>query len=109
MSKTIDVYGLGNGIMDLQIKVSDEDLNELGIAKASMNLVDENRQNEILQRFKDKDVHQASGGSAANTLIALAQLGAKTAYGCLLASDEFGTFYKNEMAELGIELYTTPV
>lgn len=109
MSKEFAVYGLGNGIMDLQLSVDDNEFSRLGLRRGSMNLVDTKEQADLLSRFKGHEVHQASGGSAANTIIALAQLGGKAVYGCLLGDDSFGKFYADEMQKLGVELYTRAV
>lgn len=109
MTKQFDVYAIGNGIMDLQLHVSNQVFDGLGLERGTMNLVDTEAQSELLRSFQGENIHRASGGSAANTVIAVTQLGGKCAYGCLLGDDEFGQFYGQEMSELGVELYTTPV
>lgn len=109
MSKRLNVYGIGNAIMDLQLFVSEDEFSQLGLEKGSMTLVDAEGQNALLEKFKAKEINQASGGSAANTIIGLTQLGAKSAYGCLVASDDFGTAYASEMSSLGVELHTDKV
>lgn len=108
-SRDFVVYGIGNGIMDLQLKVSEEDFASLELEKGTMNLVDQETQARLLTSLKScGKPHQASGGSAANSMIALASLGGKAAYGCLLADDEFGKFYESEMKDIGVSVYTTP-
>ncbi|MBL7662263.1 adenosine kinase [bacterium] len=102
MKKKFDVYGLGNALMDIQLRVSTSDLELLKLRKGGMQLVDAESQMRIFDFFADKEAHYASGGSAANTIIALAGLGASTAYGCLVADDVFGHRYQSEMQELGI-------
>ena len=106
--KDIDVYGIGNAIVDLQFKVEDSELDSLGLEKAGMKLVSDTEQKAILSRIEDKSVNTASGGSGANTIIALSQLGAKVAYGCLVANDDFGKSYQRDMEKLGIETDTKP-
>ncbi len=103
------VYGIGNAIMDLQLQARDEDLKALQLEKGGMALVEPERQRELLEYFAGFPIHRASGGSAANTMIAIAQLGGKTAYGCLVGDDEYGHYYLNEMNELGVVLHTAPV
>lgn len=105
MSRRFDVYGIGNAIMDLQLQISDADLTQLNIPKGGMVLVDTAAQKRILEFFHGRDVNQASGGSAANTMIALAQLGRNVGYGCVVAEDDFGQFYLSEMEQLGVELH----
>ncbi len=102
--KDIDVYGIGNAIVDLQFKLEESELSELGLEKAGMKLVSSEEQQEILNKIKDKSVNTASGGSGANTIIALSQLGAKVAYGCLVGDDDFGNSYLRDMEKLGIEV-----
>ncbi len=108
MSRRVNVYSIGNAIVDLQLKVSEEAFSELGLEKGSMNLIDSSEQTALLSRLDSKDINKASGGSAANSMIAVAQLGGSAAYGCLVGDDEFGKFYSTEMSELGITLYTNP-
>ena len=108
MSREFNVYGIGNAIVDMQLKISEEKFQELGLEKAGMRLVSEDEQESLLSKFKELEINQASGGSAANSMIALSQLGGKAAYGCLIANDDFGSFYATEMKDLGITLYTTP-
>ena len=95
--------------MDLQLQARDEDLAALQLEKGGMALVDPERQRELLEYFSGFPIHRASGGSAANTMIAIAQLGGAVAYGCLVGDDEYGHFYLNEMNDLGVVLHTAPV
>ncbi len=106
---SLKVYGLGNAIMDLQVSVSEADFASLGLSKGSMNLVELAQQSDLLKKFKGHPISLKSGGSAANTIIALAQLGAKTAYGCVVADDQFGEQYLQEMASLGVTTHTQPI
>jgi len=108
MSRPVNVYSIGNAIVDLQLQVSEESFTELGLEKGSMNLIDAEQQEALLGRLDSGQLHKASGGSAANSMIAVAQLGGSAAYGCLVGEDDFGSFYTTEMAELGITLYTNP-
>jgi sugar/nucleoside kinase (ribokinase family) len=108
MSKRLNVYGIGNAIMDFQLFVTDEEFSGLGLERGSMTLVDSEEQKSLLERFDLKNVNRASGGSAANTIIALAQLGARVGYGCLVANDENGQSYVKEMESLDVEFHTKP-
>lgn len=104
--KDIELCGLGNGLVDLQFLVSDEDLVKANLQKGAMILIDVDARNSLLQEFSSKDFHKVSGGSAANTIISFAQLGGKGAYKTVLGNDDFGYFYANEFKELGIVLNT---
>lgn len=104
--KDIELCGLGNGLVDLQFIVSDEDLLEANLQKGAMVLIDVETRNNLLEKFSHKDYHKVSGGSAANTIISFAQLGGKGSYKTVLGNDDFGKFYANEFQELGIVLNT---
>lgn len=102
--KDIELCGLGNGLVDLQFMVNDEDLLNAQLKKGAMVLIDIESRNNLLKDFSHKEFHKVSGGSAANTIICFAQLGGKGAYKTVLGKDDFGSFYANEFRELGITL-----
>ncbi len=104
--RRFDVYGIGNAIMDLQLKVQDSDLERLLLEKGAMRLVSREEQVAILSFCRDRSPNKTSGGSAANTMIAVSQLGGRTAYGCLVGDDDFGTQYLLEMSQIGVEVAT---
>lgn len=103
--KRFDVYGIGNALVDLQVRASDEDLVSLGLEKGGMQLVGEAEQEKILQHFRGRELAKSSGGSAANSMIAIAQLGGRAAYGCIVSDDDLGAHYQAEMAGLGVVLH----
>lgn len=102
--RNFDIYGLGAALVDTEIEVSERDLKDLGIEKGIMTLVDETRQAELLSKFTDhmKSSKRASGGSAANSVIAASYFGAKCWYSCRVAKDENGEFYLKDLAEAGV-------
>ncbi|MEE9332524.1 MAG: adenosine kinase [Granulosicoccaceae bacterium] len=91
------VYGAGNALVDMEFEISDEILAELGVDKGLMTLIDEDRHHELLDKLGGLEAKQGSGGSAANTIIASAQLGANTFYSCKVASDPTGDFYMKDL------------
>ncbi len=101
---TYDVFGVGNAIMDLQVRCDDAFLARHGIDKGIMTLVDETRQKSILEALADHQVHYCSGGSAANTIVGIADMGGRAAYACKTGEDSFGRRYLEEMQELGIRI-----
>ena len=109
MAKRLDVYGIGNALMDLQVQITEQEFDKLQLTKGAMQLVDVNTQEKLLQRFCTQPIHQASGGSAANSLIAIGQLGGQGSYACLVGQDRFGEFYLEEMSSLGISLHNAPI
>lgn len=103
MSKTYHVYGLGNALVDMEFEVTTEDLQSLQIDKGVMTLVDEQRQQDLMQKFNDHPCKRSCGGSAANTMVALSQLGGKGFYSCKIADDETGKFYLQDLQKCGLE------
>ncbi len=107
--KKYSLSSIGNSIVDLLYKTSNEELNTLGLRKGDMLLVDEANQTKIIDTIKADDKDVKSGGSAANTVIAYSQFGGSSAYQSLLGKDELGDFYANEFKELGIELFANRI
>jgi sugar/nucleoside kinase (ribokinase family) len=102
-----DIYGVGAALVDTEIEVTDNDLQQLDIEKGVMTLVDEARQEELINHLSDHLVasKRASGGSAANTVIAASYFGAKAFYSCKVASDENGDFYINDLKDAGVDYH----
>ncbi|RNC84711.1 MAG: adenosine kinase [Balneola sp.] len=101
--KTYNVYGIGNALVDLEFKISDEFIKKHGIEKGMMTLVDEEKQNQLINAINMEGVGRMSGGSAANTVYAISQFGGKSFYSCKVANDKFGDFFLDEMGEAGIK------
>lgn len=100
------VLGLGNALVDILIKTQNDDLlKQLDFPKGSMQLIDLAKANDIAKIVAGVDSKQVSGGSAANTIFGIAQLGGKCGYIGKIQDDTFGNFYKNEMENLGIDTY----
>lgn len=97
MSKKYHVYGIGNALVDMEFEVTPEFLKENGVEKGLMTLVEEERQHELLNSLDSHQHKRSCGGSAANTVIASAQLGANTFYSCKVANDETGDFYWSDL------------
>jgi sugar/nucleoside kinase (ribokinase family) len=97
-----DVYALGNALVDMEYEVSPEDLAHLNIDKGVMTLVDEAHQLRIMDHLRERPHHRGSGGSAANSIIALAQFGGTGWYSCKVADDELGHFYLKDLRDGGI-------
>jgi len=97
-----DVCGLGNALVDIEYHVDVEDLVALGVPKGVMTLVDEARQAAIVERLGLRECNRGSGGSAANTIIAVSQLGGSSFYSCRVADDEMGRFYIDDLTRAGV-------
>jgi sugar/nucleoside kinase (ribokinase family) len=107
MSKRYHVYGLGAALVDTEIEVHDSDLAALAIEKGVMTLVDEARQTQLLDHLAGHLVQskRTSGGSAANTIIAIAQFGGSTFYSCKVADDDNGHFYLHDLKAAGVDCH----
>jgi len=103
-----DVYGIGNAIMDLQVQIDDGFLASIGAEKGIMTLVDEARQQGVLDALTDHRVHQCSGGSACNTIVGVADFGGKAALACKTGKDHFGRQYVDELRLFGIVVEVPP-
>ncbi|MSR57834.1 MAG: adenosine kinase [Planctomycetaceae bacterium] len=101
---TYDVYGVGNSLVDIQARVSDEVLATLGFGKGLMTLVDDATQRRVLAALDGAAISQSAGGSAANTLIALADFGGKSAYAAKVGDDALGRFCLQDMREIGVTI-----
>ncbi len=99
------VYGIGAALVDMELEVSDEFLQQQGVEKGLMTLVEPERQEALLQAIDSKQIvcKQASGGSAANTLYATSCFGAKTYYSCKTNNDEKGRFFVEDMKRAGVD------
>ncbi len=98
------IIGIGNSLVDILAKTDDSTLKKMNLPKGSMQLIDTERLITIRQ-FMDTMVHtRASGGSASNTIKALARMGAETAFVGKVANDETGDFFCSEMAAAGVDM-----
>jgi sugar/nucleoside kinase (ribokinase family) len=102
--KQYKVYGIGNALVDTEIQVEDAELASMGVEKGLMTLVDASRQQELVDQLRDHLVaaSRASGGSAANTLIAVSRFGGSAFYSCKVANDDNGDFYLADLEAAGV-------
>ena len=97
-----DVYAIGNALVDSQYEVSEAQLQTAGVEKRHMTLIDSARRAELLSHVYGLPVHRTGGGSAGNTVVALAQLGGKAFYSCRVADDDLGDFYTQDLLSHGV-------
>ena len=104
MNKKYDIYGLGAALVDTEITLTDDDLKNMNVEKGVMTLVDEARQSELMTLLENHLVasKKASGGSAANTIIAASYFGCRSFYSCKVADDENGHFYLSDLKDAGV-------
>ncbi len=106
MNKKYNVYGIGNALVDLEYTVTPQQLTTLGIDKGVMTLMDEQQQFKVIETLHAA-TKKSSGGSAANTLVAISQLGGKGFYCCKAANDQMGTFYLQDLVDCGLDTNLT--
>ena len=99
------IIGIGNALVDVLFAVDrDEMLQDMGLPKGSMQLVDEAMMLKIREMYAGEKVHKATGGSAANTIYALANLGAATGFIGKAGEDELGDFFAKNMKKNNVDL-----
>ncbi len=104
MTKTVDVLGIGNAIVDVLTNVSNEFLNEQDLVKGSMTLVNEQEAADIYSKLGQ--CIECSGGSAANTIAGLASMGANTSYIGKIRDDQLGDVFRHDINALGSNFTT---
>ncbi len=98
-----DVYGVGNALVDIQARVPDDFVTRLGLDKGIMTLVDDEAQANVLTQLAGVPLNRCAGGSAANTIVGLADFGGSGAFAGKVASDEVGDDFLRDLRDLGIE------
>jgi len=105
-SQQFHVYGIGNAIVDTEYEVHDTFLEKADIPKGQMTLIDSDQRHRLIEQL-DAHEHEviklAGGGSAANTIVAVAQLGGSAFYSCKVAADQVGDFFLSDLRTLGIK------
>lgn len=105
---TFNVYGIGNALVDIQAQVVDETVTDMGFEKGIMTLVDDAQQKNVLGQLAGISLNRCAGGSAANTIVGIAEFGGKAAYCGKIANDEVGNFFLEDMRQLGITIDVPP-
>jgi sugar/nucleoside kinase (ribokinase family) len=102
--KTYAAYAIGAALVDTELQVSDEELVAMKVEKGVMTLVDAARQSEMLTHLSAHLIRasHASGGSAGNSMIATALMGAPTYMSCKVAQDDDGDIYLADLEQSGV-------
>ena len=98
------VLGIGNAIVDVICKVGEDFIGQNNLTKSTMKLFfDENEFQNLLKNLKiEKTV---SGGSVANTIVGISQLGNKTGFIGKISDDEFGSNYEEGLKKENVEYF----
>ena len=101
-----DVFGIGNAIFDVLVQTDEGFLARHGMTKGGMALIDEPRAAAI---YRDMGpATEMSGGSAANTIVGVASLGARAAYIGKVKDDQIGRLYTHDIRAAGVAFETRP-
>ncbi|MGV7212630.1 adenosine kinase [Bradyrhizobium sp. UFLA05-112] len=99
-----DVLGIGNALFDVLVRTDEAFLAKHGMTKGSMSLIDEARAAAI---YKDMGpATEVSGGSAANTIVGVASLGARASYVGKVKDDQIGKLYVHDIRAAGVAFDT---
>lgn len=94
--------GLGNPLLDVLVRLSgDELLSEVGLLKNAMVLIDREKMLEIRSKVENLPISMIPGGSSANTIRAMATLGAPVGYLGKIGTDTYGDFYEEQLIKKG--------
>lgn len=105
-SAKYDVLGIGNAIFDVLVQTDDGFISSHGMTKGGMALIDEARAASI---YRDMGpATEMSGGSAANTIVGIANLGARAAYVGKIKDDQIGRLYAHDIRAAGVAFETAP-
>ncbi|WP_208350663.1 adenosine kinase [Pseudaestuariivita rosea] len=102
--KQYQVVGIGNAIVDILAHASDDFLAEAGIEKGIMQLIDMDRAVDLYSKIGP--AREISGGSAANTIAGIAQLGGRTAYVGKVKDDQLGAIFAHDLRAQGADYET---
>ena len=97
------ILGIGNAIVDVICKVSDQYLLENSLTKSTMKLVDENEFKKLLSTIRIEET--VSGGSVANSIVGLSQLGNKVGFIGKVSDDEFGQKYEDGLKNEKVDYF----
>lgn len=101
-----DVLGIGNAIVDILAYAEEGLVDELGLARGGMTLVDEARGAELYRRMGP--AREVSGGSCANTIAAVAALGGRAAYIGRVRDDQLGKVFTHDIRAAGVAFASPP-
>jgi sugar/nucleoside kinase (ribokinase family) len=98
-----DVFGLGNALMDFLVRVDDSHLVELNLEKGCMKIVDEKEIADVEKKLARLEKKILPGGSEANTMAGIANLGGKALFCGTIGEDSHGLMYEQKLNEIGVK------
>jgi len=101
----MNILGIGNAIVDVICKVEDEFLAKNNLAKSNMKLIDQSEFKKLLSNLKIQET--ISGGSVANSIVGLSQLGNKVGFIGKVNDDDLGEKYEQGLKKENVEYFYT--
>jgi len=95
------ILGIGNAIVDVICKVNDQYLINNSLTKSTMKLVDENEFKKLLSTLKIEET--VSGGSIANSIVGLSQLGNNVGFIGKISADDLGQKYEDGLKKENVK------
>jgi sugar/nucleoside kinase (ribokinase family) len=105
-AKTYDVVGIGNAIVDVLVQADERFLGDHGLTKGTMALVDAQQADHLYASVGPG--LETSGGSAANTLAGIAQLGGRAGFIGRVRDDQLGQIFAHDIRAVGARFDTPP-
>ncbi len=107
MTALYDVTAIGNAIVDVIARCSDDFLTDEGLTKGSMQLVTQERGASLYTRMGQ--AVETSGGSAGNTVAGIASLGGRAAFIGKVADDQLGEIFAHDIQAIGVHFDVPPL
>ncbi len=104
---TFDLTGIGNAIVDVLAPVEEDFIIRHDLARGSMTLIDMARAEALYAAMPAGQ--ETSGGSAANTCVVAAAMGARVGYLGRVADDQLGAIFRHDIAAAGVHFPTPPL
>ena len=97
------ILGIGNAIVDVICKVNDQFITQNNLTKSTMKLVDEAEFKKLLSTLKIEET--VSGGSVANSIVGLSQLGDKVGFIGKISDDDLGNKYEEGLKKENVQFF----
>jgi len=97
------ILGIGNAIVDVICKVDDKFIKENNLTKSTMKLVDKSEFKKLLSTLKIEET--VSGGSVANSIVGLSQLGNKVGFIGKVSDDQLGNKYEEGLKKENVDFF----
>ena len=98
------ILGIGNAIVDVICKVEEKFISQNNLIKSTMKLVNESEFKKLLSALKIEET--VSGGSVANSIVGLSQLGNKVGFIGKVSDDDLGNKYEEGLKKENVEFFT---